>query len=234
MGERIPMDSPDQKKVREIVLPSLTVEPEEVIQQAVSGKLGKAILRLPREKKEAIKATFISSGGNISQCVREHDVTYQMVVKLAEKEDWPVYGGGTTSAEKGNKTRLIRLQSQLEAKMLALLGSMEVEKKQIDDIVEKRSMSKYVEPLASRNSAFKTVFDSWMRVSTLLEPEIYGYDGGNTNHVARNMRASGHPDALGGVEGVNREIADFLGRVAVGMADELKRRESNVIDHRPS
>ncbi len=106
--------------------------------------------------------------------------------------------------------------------MISFSIGMEVEKKTKDDIVQYRSNSIYVEPLASRSSSFKVLMDQYMRVSTLLEPEVFAADPDGTNFHARSARAENYP---GGIEGVNREMADFLSEIVVGVADKIKDRE---------
>jgi hypothetical protein len=215
-----------------LVLPEelLPAVPEEALKPRSTKR--EQAPKLPEDVMEAAKATFISSGGNIAQVSALHDLTPAEVARLAHENQWPVYGGGTVSIEKQNRAHLTSLHTKLWLNIEKMLDSMEVEKKHKQDIVQHRMGSRYIEPLASRSAAFKTLIDQYMRVGAMLYPELYGLDPQGSNTVARQVRAGGHPDAIGGVEGVNREIADFLGRVAVGMADELRSRdlETNTVD----
>lgn len=179
-------------------------------------------ISLPGELLEACKATFIATGGNISEVARTHDLTPEAIKKLAVKHDWPVYGEGMTSAAKGRKHRLEQLAGVLENRLFQLADAMGVEKKDVLDITEKGLGSVYVAPLTQRSSAFGAVFDRYMRVMALLEPELFGQDDDPSNPVAAKIRQRQNRDALGGVDGVDRRMAEFAARVAVGVA-ELSR-----------
>lgn len=183
---------------------------------------------------EAMKATFVRSGGNVSMVARTHNVTPKKVTDLAAEYDWPVYGQGTTHGEAIRKTRLENLAQILEDQLFEMASSLGVESKQIDDITEKGMGSKYVAPLTQRSSAFSALFDRYMRVMTLLEPEVFGHDDDPSNPVAAKMRQKKERDALGGVDGVNRQLAEFAARVAVGTVEAMEQRqEGDTIDLNP-
>jgi len=172
-------------------------------------------LSLPPDLIEAAKATFTASGGNVAEVVRVHELTPETVKRLAAKNDWPVYGSGTSIAERSRKTRLETLATTLENRLFQLADAMGVETKDVYDITEKGLGSRYVAPLTQRSSAFSAVFDRYMRVMALLEPELFGQDDDPSNPVAAKIRQRNQRDALGGVDGVDRQLADFAARVAV-------------------
>lgn len=176
-------------------------------------------------KLEAAKATFTASGGNLAVVARTHDLAPNVVKKLAAKHDWPVYGDGYASSEKTRKSKLENLAQALEDQMTDLLGSLKVETKGVEEFADKQKWSEYVATLSQRSSAFNAVFDRWMRVMTLLEPETFGGDLDPSNHAAAKIRQKAHEDALGGVDGINRQLADFAARVAVGVVDHMGRRD---------
>lgn len=175
---------------------------------------------LPASKLEAAKATFTASGGNIAEVARAHDLTTRKVTQLAAKYNWPVYGAGTSVVERQSKTRLATLASVLENRLFQLADAMGVETKDVKDITEKGLGSRYVAPLTQRSSAFSAVFDRYMRVMALLEPEVFGHDDDPSNPVAAKIRARENRDALGGVDGVDRRLAEFAARVAVSTLAE--------------
>jgi hypothetical protein len=181
-----------------------------------------AHIQLPKDLVEGAKAAFVASGGNISHVAAMYDLTPEAVLRLAASEDWPVYGGATTLQESKSKAQLTSLRDRLWHRIEIMLDAMEVEKKTKADIVQYRINSEYVEPLASRSSAFKVLMDQYMRVATILEPEIFGDDPDPSNYHAKSLKDKNYP---GGVEGVNREMADFFSQVVVGIADRIKDRE---------
>lgn len=191
---------------------------------------------LPAELIEAAKATFISSGGNVAEVVRVHDLAPTTVTRLAAKNDWPVYGDGTTSAERSRKTRLHNLADMLENRLFQLADSMGVEKKEVQDITEKGMGSRYVAALNQRSSAFSAVFDRYMRVMALLEPEVFAADDDPSNPMAARVRAKQGRDALGGVDGVDRRLAEFAARVAVSTLEAQRDGQAlpaEIIDVEP-
>lgn len=179
-------------------------------------------VKLPKEVIEGAKAAFIASGGNLSEVASLYDLTPEAVLRLASQEEWPVYSGSTKVTESKSKGQLTILRDKLWRRLETMLDAMDVEKKAKNDIVQYRAYSEYVEPLASRSSAFKTLMDQYMRVSTLLEPELFVDDPDSSNFHARTARGQDYP---GGIEGVNREMADFLSEVVVGIADKINERE---------
>lgn len=183
----------------------------------------------PPELLEAAKATFTASGGNIAEVARAHDLATTTVTRLAAKHEWPIYGQGNRSVELGRKTRLENLSTVLENRLFQLADAMGVETKEIHDITEKGMGSKFVAPLTQRSSAFSAVFDRYMRVMALLEPELFGQDDDPSNPVAAKIRQRQNQNALGGVDGIDRRMADFAARVAV---TALKERDGtgDVID----
>ena len=170
---------------------------------------------LPPELLESAKATFTASGGNIAEVSRVHNLEAATVTRLAAKHDWPVYGHGTSMIEKARKTRLTTLADVLENRLFQLADAMGIETKEVTDITEKGLGSKFVAPLTQRSSAFAAVFDRYMRVMALLEPDIFGHDDDPSNPVAARLRQRQNRDALGGVDGVDRRLAEFAARVAV-------------------
>lgn len=191
------------------------------------------VTRLPPEIVEGAKAAFIATGGNISEVASMYDLAPQAVLEMAKSEEWPVYGGSTKVVEARGRSQLIILRDKLWSRVEKLLDSLDIEKKSKQDIVQHRVHSEYVEPLASRNSTFKTLMDQYMRVQTILEPETFAADPDGSNFHARKAQEEAY---AGGIEGVNREMADFFSQVVVGIADRLKEREltgySHVIDTR--
>lgn len=209
---------------------------QKVVEEALDSgsQLPKSrVVSLPQEVIEGAKAAFIASGGNISEVSSLYDLTPEAVIKLASKENWPVYGGSTKAIESKSKAQLTILRDKLWLRIETFLDSMEIEKKHKDDIVQHRTNSEYIEPLQSRSSAFKTLMDQYMRVSTLLEPEIFSADPDGSNFHARNARGQSYP---GGIEGVNREMADFISEIVVGIADKYRDKElqgyGDIIDMR--
>lgn len=184
---------------------------------------------------EAMKATFVRSGGNIAMVARTHNMTPKKVTDLAAQYDWPVYGQGATHGEAIRKTRLENLAQILEDQLFEMAQSLGVEQKAIEDITEKGMGSRYVAPLTQRSSAFSALFDRYMRVMTLLEPEVFGHDDDPSNPVAAKLRQKKEHDALGGVDGVNRQLAEFAARVAVGTVEAMEQRQDGeVVDVNPS
>jgi hypothetical protein len=176
----------------------------------------------PPELLEAAKATFTASGGNVAEVARVHNIPPTSVTRLAAKHDWLVYGHGVTQGTKARKTRLESLAEVLENRLFQLADAMGVETKEIHDITEKGLGSKYVAPLTQRSSAFSAVFDRYMRVMALLEPELFAQDDDPSNPVAAKIRQRQHRDALGGVDGVDRRMAELAGRIAVSAMQALE------------
>lgn len=170
---------------------------------------------VPDDEIESIKATFIKTSGNIAETARSHKTSPARVKSLALRNHWTLYGTAKDSHEKSSTTKLQALAESLEHKMYELLGSLEIETKNADDPTKDGLNSHYIATLSARNTAFKDVFDRYMRVKALLEPETFGEDRGGTNSVARFARQDGHPDALGGVEGINRQITALIAGVVI-------------------
>lgn len=170
---------------------------------------------LQRDEIDSIKATFQRTSGNLAQTAREHDITPARVKKLALHYQWKLYGEPKESHEKSSTSNLERLRDELEAKMYELLGSLEIETKEWEESLKDGRASQYVASLSQRNTAFKDVFDRYMRVCALLEPETYGEDRGGSNTVARMVRGQADPNALGGVEGINRQISALFAGIVV-------------------
>lgn len=189
----------------------------------------KGELQIPPDLLEAAKATFTATGGNISKVAAEHDLAPKMVSRLAARYDWPVYGEGYTPQEKSRKTRLERLASTIEGQLQDMAEAMGVETKDLGAITQHGMESKYVAPLSQRSTAFSALFDRYMRIMTLLEPELFGADDDPSNPVAAKLRQKANQDALGGVEGINRQMADFAARVATGVMDHMASRSAGEI-----
>lgn len=185
---------------------------------------------VPDEVVEAAKATYVATGGNVSETARYHDLTTHTVQRLAHELEWSVYG--TETAEKSNRVHMRKVMSQLETKMLDLAASLEVEKKPRDvaATVSKRELSEYLEPLSSRHSAFKTVFDAWMRLGAVLYPEDFARDPDPANWRAAEERSQVRDLALlGGVVGLKRSMEDVISRNFVsGVPD--KDRDTEITD----
>ena len=162
---------------------------------------------------EGIKAAFVRTGGNLAQVAREFSTSPARVKSLALKNGWTLYGRAKSSHEKASTSRLQALSQSLEAKLYELLASLEVETKEYHDVTKDGLNSQYVANLASRNSAFKDVFDRYMRVQALLEPEVFGEDKNSAARLAQQKASSS--DGLGGVEGVNRQITALIAGVVV-------------------
>jgi len=177
----------------------------------------------PPEMLEAAKATFTSSGGNVAEVSRVHNLHTATVTRLAAKHEWPVYGHGTSVESKSKRTKLMTIAGVLENKLFQLTDAMGIEKKQLLDVTEKGLNSQYVAPLNQRSTAFSAVFDRYMRVMAILEPELFAADDDPSNPVAAKIRQKQHRDALGGVDGVDRRMADFAARVAVATLDAVQR-----------
>jgi hypothetical protein len=165
------------------------------------------------DEVEGIKAAFVRTGGNLAQVAREFSTSPARVKSLALKNGWTLYGRAKSSHEKASTSRLQALSQSLEAKLYELLASLEVETKEYHDVTKDGLNSQYVANLASRNSAFKDVFDRYMRVQALLEPEVFGEDKNSAARLAQQKASSS--DGLGGVEGVNRQITALIAGVVV-------------------
>ena len=183
---------------------------------------------LPKEILEGAKAAFIATGGNISEVASMYSLAPQSVLLLAQEESWAVYAGGTKVVQSMGRSQLMIMRDKLWAKIEVVIDSLEIEKKKKKDLTQHRAYSEYVEPIASRNAVFKNMMDQYMRIQTLLEPEFFANDPDSSNFQARRARESQYP---GGIEGVNREMADFFSEVVVGIADKLKDRDLNGYSH---
>lgn len=203
------------------IFSDLSEEEHEAAQDALLE--GRSFSKAPRvavppDQAEAIRATYVSNGGNVAMVARVHDVAPRVIATLASEQDWPVYGDGDTHSDKSRKTRLRNMHDKLEQRVNDLLESMEVETKAREDIAEKGVNSKYVAALSQRSGAFKNAFDAYVRVGAMLMPELY-------DRASQPMSANGLRRNSGGVEGVNREIEDFIARVSVGLANEIVRQD---------
>lgn len=216
------------------IVKASTEKEKKIIEEAVAmGRKPKrdSATGMPPEVIEAAKATFTATGGNISQVASLHDLTPESVIRLANQEEWPLYSGSVTHQESRSKAQLNALQKKLWIRIEDMLDAMEVETKEKEDISQHRINSKYIEPLSSRSGAFKSLMDQYMRVSTILEPEIFSEDPDPSNYRAVQARSS-----ASNVKEVNREIADFFSQVVVGIADRISDKETegygNIIDSR--
>jgi len=169
-----------------------------------------------KDDELAARQSWITHGGNVAAVCRDTSLAARVVTRLASENDWPLYGDGDSQSEKSTKTRLRRLHDKLEQQMTDLLDSLGVESKAKKDIAEKGKGSVYVASLSQRSSAFKQVFDSYCKVGQMIAPEVF--DVGS-------LDPSGIRAREGGMGGVDRDIADFIGRVSVGIADEISRRD---------
>ena len=219
---------PNNLKRHKVVMPEIEASTPNITQQVESAldSGNKPVehqgVRLAPEIVEGAKAAFTATGGNISEVAALYDLTPEVVMKLATQEKWPIYGGGTKAIQSKSQAQLNAISNKLWKRIEKMLDAMDVEKKEKDDIVQHRVHSEYVEPLASRSAAFKTLMDQYMRVMAILEPETFSADGDPSNMHARAARGQAMP---GGIEGVNRELANFFSDVVVGVADRLKERE---------
>ena len=176
--------------------------------------------RVDKDTSQAAKQSYITHSGNVAAVSRDTGLTPRVVHALAADHDWPLYGDGDTKGDKSTKTRLRRLHSKLEEQLFDLLDSLSVETKQKDDLVEKGLESEYVASLSQRSGAFKQVFDSYCKVGSMIAPETF--DTGAVD--AHGVRAQ-----TGGLSGADRDLADFVARVAVGVADQTRRIGSGEI-----
>ena len=197
---------------------------EEALETGARTPKGSSV-KLPSDLIESVKAAFTSTGGNISKVAAMYDLTPEAVMRLAAQEEWAVYEGSNDALDSASKGQLQSLKDRLWKRIEHFLDSIEVEEKQKYDIVQYRTESRYVEPLAARNSTFKVLMDQYMRVGAILEPELYGADPDGANYNARRAREEQYP---GGIEGVNREMADFLSQVVVGIHDRIQGREKEM------
>lgn len=185
---------------------------------------------VPDDVVEAARATYVATGGNVSETARYHDLTTKLVQKLSFELKWPVYG--TETAEKSNRVHMRKIMGQLETKMLDLASSLEVEKKprEVAATVSKRELSEYLEPLSSRHSAFKTVFDAWMRLGSVLYPEDFARDPDPANWRAAEERSQVRDLALlGGIAGLKRGMEDVISRHFVGGVPD-RDRDTEITD----
>jgi len=220
-------------KRQRVTLPSVYASTEQTKQEVEHAlDTGKSFrktqeMSLPQEIVEGAKAAFIASKGNIHEVSALYDLTPEAVIRLAAQQQWPVYGS-TEVMQSKSETQLTTLRDRIWRRIEIMLESMDVEEKKKNDIVQYRTKSKYVEPLSARSQAFKTLMDQYMRISTILEPETFASDPDSANYHARKAREDKYP---GGIEGVNREMADFLSEVVVGLADKVKQREMEGYGH---
>lgn len=187
-----------------------------------------AAAKIPPAKLEAAKATFIASGGNIAEVSRQHGIRAKTITKIAAEQHWPVYGDGYTDGEKSRRTSLKRLAALLEQQMFDLATALGVERKDLEAELKHGMNTQFVAPLNQRSQAFATVFDRYMRVMTLLEPELFANDNDPSNPVASRLRSKS-PDAPGGLEGIDRRMADFAARVAVSTL-EAQRAGTHTVE----
>lgn len=164
------------------------------------------------ERYEEAKAAYAATYGNASRAARLVGLHPDTLRQYAARDNWPTTptpsGVAKTSAEKATRSRIQHMADLLEAKLYSTIDSLVIEDKQRADIADKGLMSEYVAPLSQRSNAFKTIFDAWMRLKTILEPEQFGYDDARNNpHAARLQRQK---ELMGGVEGVERQLASFF------------------------
>lgn len=188
-------------------------------------------MRLTDSQIEGARATYVATGGNVSETARYHDLPASTVQRLSVDLEWPVYG--TESAEKGHRQHMRKVMGKLEENMLELADSLGVERKEKHQIatMSKRELSVYLEPLSSRHSAFKTVFDAWMRLGAVMYPEDFAKDPDPANWKAQEAREQVRDLALlGGLAGIKRGMEDVLANHFVpGMPD----RDREIIDVTP-
>jgi len=227
MGDQIVVDfskavPPDQQPDSRVEPPSQADSPspgsdsstQSTFESAQGNQLQQPLDRpVADDEIEGIKAAFVRTGGNLAQVAREFSTSPARVKSLALKNGWTLYGRAKSSHEKASTSRLQALSQSLEAKLYELLASLEVETKEYHDVTKDGLNSQYVANLASRNSAFKDVFDRYMRVQALLEPETFGEDKNSAARLAQQKASSS--DGLGGVEGVNRQITALIAGVVV-------------------
>lgn len=183
------------------------------------------------EMISAARATYISTGGNVSETSRYHDLDVQLVQRLAHDLEWPVYG--TESAEKSHRAHMRKTMAKLEIQMIELANSLVVEKKLREEsaTMSKRELSEYLEPLSSRHSAFKTVFDAWMRLGAVLYPEDFARDPDPANWRAAEERSQVRDLALlGGIAGIKRGMEDIIARHFVPGIPDRDRESADVVD----
>lgn len=223
------VDPPDKSVERTVIeIPEVTFgteEDREDIERALNE--GTALprsgsVKLSPELIEHVKSSYIATGGNVSEVANLYDLTPEAVLRLAVQQNWTLYGGSHKALEPQSRNRLRAIQEKIWVKIEAFLDSMEVETKTKKDITQHRLQSKYVEALSNRNSAFKNLMDQYMRIGAVLEPELFANDPESSNAHARSARENIHP---GGIEGVNRDMANFFADVVVGVADKIKERE---------
>jgi hypothetical protein len=221
MGDQIVVDfskavPPDQQPDPRVEPPSSgnSSPAQSSLESAQDNQLQQPLDRpVADDEIEGIKAAFVRTGGNLAQVAREFSTSPARVKSLALKNGWTLYGRAKGSHEKASTSRLQALSQSLEAKLYELLASLEVETKEYHDVTKDGLNSQYVASLASRNSAFKDVFDRYMRVQALLEPETFGEDKNSAARLAQTKAQSA--DGLGGVEGVNRQITALIAGVVV-------------------
>lgn len=169
-----------------------------------------------KDDEQAARQSYITHGGNVAAVARDTGLSPRVINRMAADLDWPLYGDGDSQSEKNTKTRLRRLHDRLEMQMLELLDSLGVEEKDAHTLIEKGAGSEYVASLSQRSGAFKQVFDAYTRVGSMIAPEVF--DVGSVD-------SSGVRQRSGGMAGADRDLADFMARVTVGIADEINRRD---------
>lgn len=186
---------------------------------------------LSNTQVEALRSTYVATGGNVSETARRHEIDPRVVQRLAGRYEWPVYG--TESSESNRRQRQVAVFNKLEQRMEEMISSLEIETKDPLDLAtsSKRELSKYLEPLASRHSAFKTVYDSWVRMGTILYPEQFAKDPDANNHLAADARSQVRDLALlGGIAGLHRSMEEIVNRVFVaGVPDRGITLEAEVL-----
>lgn len=168
------------------------------------------------DEVQAAKQAWVTHAGNVAAVCRATGLTVKQVTGLASEHDWPLVGDGASKTDKSTKTRLENLHDKLERQMVELLDSLGVEKKARKDLNEKGLQSRYVASLSQRSSSFKQVFDAYCRVGEMIAPETF---------ERGVVDANGVRSATGGLTGADRDLADFVSRVSVGIADEISRRD---------
>lgn len=182
------------------------------------------------ERYEDAKTAYAATYGNASRAARLVGLHPDTLRQYAARDNWPTTPTPAqrpkTSAEKATRSRIQHMADLLEAKLYSTIDSLVIEDKQRQDIADKGLMSEYVAPLSQRSNAFKTIFDAWMRLKTILEPEQFGYDDARNNpHAARLQRQK---ELMGGVEGVERQLAGFF--AGINLAAGASRESVAYVD----
>lgn len=169
------------------------------------------------ERYEDAKTAYAATYGNASRAARLVGLHPDTLRQYASRDNWPNVPTPSkhpkTTAQKASRSHVEHLASLFEARMYGMIDSLVVEEKERVDIAEKGLLSSYVAPLSQRSTAFKIIFDSWMRLKTILEPEMFGFDEGKNNpHAARLQRQK---ELMGGAEGIERQLAAFFAGINV-------------------